>query len=219
MALFPIRGEAGSDDSTERYLSANKRLITRAVEAAGSDILLTAQSMAALDALGIEHDDAIVSRIVPYAENGVLHGTPSVPLLLEAASGYLGINGSPDREPLRAPANLVPYIVGASAFGATLAAVHKRLATGEVERVVTSGLDVLASMTPFLRSQLAGRADRRHGGPATGVRLFPVGDGKVSLNLADESTLALVLNIKLNDKILDPLHKWRLYLNKNTIHL
>ncbi|MYA15902.1 MAG: CoA transferase [Gammaproteobacteria bacterium] len=195
VALFPIRGEAGSDDSTERYLSANKRLITRAVEAAGSDILLTAQSMAALDALGIEHDDAIVSRIVPYAENGVLHGTPSVPLLLEAASGYLGINGSPDREPLRAPANLVPYIVGASAFGATLAAVHKRLATGEVERVVTSGLDVLASMTPFLRSQLAGRADRRHGGPATGVRLFPVGDGKVSLNLADESTFNMALGV------------------------
>ena len=191
---FPSE-EADNDDLTERYLSANKRLIARAAEAAGSDILLTAQSSAALDGLGIEHHDAIVSRIVPYAEKGVLEGTPSVPLLLEAASGYLGINGSPDREPLRAPANLVAYIVGASAFGATLAAVHKRLATGEVERVVTSGLDVLASMTPFLRSQLAGRADKRHGGPATGVRLFPVGDGKVSVNLADESTLTMALGV------------------------
>ncbi|MCY3837628.1 MAG: CoA transferase [Gammaproteobacteria bacterium] len=195
VAVFRVRGEAESDELTERYLSANKRLITRAAEAAGADILLTAQSTAALDRLGIEHEDAIVSRIVPYAENGVLDGTPSAPLLLEAASGYLGINGSPDQEPLRAPANLAAYIVGASAFGATLAAVHKRLATGEVEQVVTSGLDVLASMTPFLRSQLAGRADRRHGGPATGVRLFPVGDGKVSLNLADESTFTMALGV------------------------
>ena len=195
VAVFRIPGETHNDDLTERYLSANKRLIMDAAEADGSDILLTAQSTAALDGLGIEHDDAIVSRIVPYAENGVLDGTPSVPLLLEAASGYLSLNGSPDREPLRAPANLVPYLVGASAFGATLAAVHKRLATGEVERVVTSGLDVLASMTPFLRSQLAGRAEGRHGGPATGVRLFPVGDGKVSVNLADESTFTMALGV------------------------
>ncbi len=194
VAVFRVPGDADNDDLTERYLSANKRPITRA-EAAGSDILLTAQSMSRLEDLGIEHGDAIVSRIVPYAENGVLDGTPSVPLLLEAASGYLGINGSPGREPLRAPANLVAYIVGASAFGATLAAVHKRLRTGEVERVVTSGLDVLASMTPFLRSQLAGRADERHGGPATGVRLFPVGDGQVSLNLADESTFTMALGV------------------------
>ena len=136
-----------------------------------------------------------MSRIVPYAENGVLDGTPSVPLLLEAASGYLSINGSPHREPVRAPANLVPFVVGASAFGATLAAVHKRFATGDTERVVTSGLDVLASITPFLRSQVAGRADKRHGGPATGVRLFPVGDGKVSLNLADETTFSILLGV------------------------
>ena len=188
-------GEAGSDELTERFLSANKRMITGTDDTEGADVLLTAQSAAALADLGIETGDAIVSRIVPYAENGVLDGTPSVSLLLEAASGYLGINGSPDREPLRAPANLVAYIVGASAFGATLAAIHKRLATGEVERVVTSGLDVLASITPFLRSQLAGRADRRHGGPATGVRLFPVGDGKVSLNLADEAAFTMALGI------------------------
>ena len=195
VALLRVPGEAGNDELTERFLSANKRLITRTAEAGGADVLLTAQSPAALAGLGIEAGDAIVSRVVPYAETGVLNGTPSVPLLLEAASGYLGINGSPDREPLRAPANLVAYVVGASAFGATLAAIHKRLATGEVERVVTSGLDVLASITPFLRSQLAGRADKRHGGPATGVRLFPVGDGKVSLNLADEAVFTMALGI------------------------
>lgn len=195
VAVFRVPGEAGNDELTEHYLSANKRLIGRAAEADGADVLLTAKSPAALAGLGIEPGDAIVSRIVPYAVDGVLDGTPSVPLMLEAASGYLSINGCPDREPLRAPANLVAYIVGASAFGATLAAVHKRLATGEVERVVTCGLGALASLTPFLRSQLAGRADRRHGGPATGVRLFPVGDGKVSLNLADESVFSMALGI------------------------
>lgn len=195
VAVFRVPGETGNDELAERYVSANKRRITCAAEAAGADVLLTAKSPAALAGLGVEPGDAIVSRIAPYAENGVLDGTPAVPLLLEAASGYLGINGSPHREPVRAPANLVAFVVGASAFGATLAAIRKRLATGEVERVVTSGLDVLASITPFLRSQWTGRADQRHGGPATGVRLFPAGDGKVSLNLADESTFSTALGV------------------------
>ena len=99
VALFRVPGEAGNDELTERFLSANKRLITRAANAEGADVVLTAQSPAGLAGLGIEHGDAIVSRIVPYAEDGMLDGTASVPLLLEAASGYLGINGSPDREP------------------------------------------------------------------------------------------------------------------------
>ena len=195
VALLRVPGEAGNDELTERYLSANKRLITGTADAEGADVLITALSSETLASLGIETEDVLVSRIAPYAENGVQDGTAAVPLLLEAASGYLSINGSPNREPLRAPANLVAYVVGASAFGATLAAVHKRLATGEVEHVVTSGLDVLASITPFLRSQLTRRADRRHGGPATGVRLFPVGDGKVSVNLADEATVSIALGV------------------------
>ena len=206
MAVFPVPGETGLDSLTERYLSANKRLVAHGAEAEGADVVLAAQSSAELASLGFEVGDAIVSRIAAYAEDGVLHGTPSVPLLLEAASGYLGINGSPEREPVRAPANLVAYLVGASAFGATLAAVHKRVRTGEVERVVTSGLDVLASITPFLRSQVAGRADRRHGGPATGVRLFPVGDGCVSLNLADETTFTMALEILDVDRAAVPGH-------------
>ena len=206
VAVFRLSGEAGLDGPTERYLSANKRLITRLAEAEGADVVLTAQPSKELADLGLVLGDATVSRIAPYAEGGVLDGKPSVPLLLEAASGYLGINGSPDREPVRAPANLVAYIVGAGAFGATLAAVHKRLVTGEVERVVTSGLDVLASITPFLRSQVAGRADRRHGGPATGVRLFPVGDGHVSLNLADEASFTMALAVLGVDRDAVPQH-------------
>lgn len=206
VAVFRVPGEAGLDSPTERYLSANKRLIPDVAEGVGADVVLTAQSSAELASFGLDLGDGIVSRITAYAEDGILHGAPSAPLLLEAASGYLGINGSPDREPVRAPANLVAYIVGASAFGATLAAVHKRVRTGEVERVVTSGLEVLASITPFLRSQIAARADRRHGGPATGVRLFPVGDGRVSLNLADETTFAMALEVLGVDRASVPRH-------------
>ena len=180
----------GEDPFTDRYLCANKRLVGQAVQGVGADVVLCACSDAEPAEIGVDTDAAIVARITPFAEDGVLHGTPATALLLEAASGYLGINGSPDREPVRAPGNLVSYVAGASAFGATLAALHKRLTTGGMERVVTSGLDVLASITPFLRSQVTGRADKRHGGPATGVRLHPVGDGHVSLKLIDNAMFA-----------------------------
>ena len=195
VAVFPVPGEASNDATTEIYLSANKRHAEDIAEVAAADVVLTALSAPELAALDIRTGDAIVSRITPYAEDGTLQGTPTATLLLEARSGYLSINGSPDREPVRAPANLVAYVVGASAYAATLAAVHKRLARGEVERVVTSGLDVLASITPFYRSQLLGRPDARHGGPATGVRLFPVGDGRVSANFADDAMFGLALDV------------------------
>lgn len=196
----------GEDPFTDRYLGANKRLIGQAVQGVGADVVLCACSTAELAEIGVDTDTAIVARITAFAEDGVLHGTPATALLLEAASGYLGINGSPDREPLRAPGNLVSYVAGASAFGATLAALHKRLTTGGMERVVTSGLDVLASITPFLRSQVTGRADKRHGGPATGVRLYPVGDGHVSLKLIDNAMFAMTLDLLGVDANAVPVH-------------
>ena len=193
--VLGLPDESEGDLITARYLSTNKHRIRHPNQASGADVVLTALRIDECLDLGLELGNAIVSRVVPTADDGVWHGKPFPPLLVEAASGYLSINGSPDREPVRAPGNLVAYVAGASAFGATLAALHKRLARGVVDRVVTRQLDVLASITPFLRSQYAGRADARHGGPATGVRLFPVADGYVSLMLFDDRTFAMALHV------------------------
>lgn len=177
------------------FLTVNKRLADEGIEelAHDADLILTSLDDDALAAAGAVPGDAtIVHRILPWASGGTYFGTPGPDLLIEAAAGYLEINGEPDREPARAPANLISHVAGAAAFMASLAALHQRV-RGVVEHIETSKLDALTSMTPFIRSQYTGDADTRHGGPGTGVRLWQIGEGHISANLFGKRTFAEAL--------------------------
>lgn len=179
-----------------RYLTANKILLTHDLAdlAADADVILTNRTLSELAEDGIEPgSETIFHRVVPFASGGVYEGMGGASLLLEAAAGFLLCNGDPDREPARMPANIVSYVVGVHACVATLAAVIKRINTGEVDRIETSQLDALTTTVPFVRSQYFERADERHGGPATGVRLYPIGKGRISGNLLDLLTFSHVL--------------------------
>lgn len=179
-----------------RYLSANKTLVSEGLAklASDADVIVTNRTRDELELDGIEPGpDTIFHRVTPFAEGGLYDGIGSAPILFEAASGFLVCNGDPAREPVRMPANIVSYVAGAHACVATLAALVKRIATGEVETIETSQLDALTTTVPFVRSQYVNRADERHGGPATGVRLYPIGDGNISGNLLDPVTFSFVL--------------------------
>lgn len=173
---------------THRYLTANKIRIDDAQNWLDKvDLIICDQPF--------DHEvAAIVHRVTPFPE-GQSVAADSPTILYEALSGFMSVNGEPDREPARMPGNMVAYIAGVSAFIASLAAIHKRLRTGCVEKVETCELDALTTITPFVRGQHTGEPDLRHGGPQTGVRLFPVGDGFVSANLFGKSTFAKVLEI------------------------
>ena len=133
-------------------------------------------------------DQTILVRVTPFGSVGPMAELSGPSLILEAASGYLNMNGSPDREPLRAPGHLLDYYCGASAYLASLAALYKRQASGIVEVVEVSCLDSVTVMVPFLRSQYVGKADERHGGPQSGVRLFPFNDTYLSTGLIGKRT-------------------------------
>ena len=179
-----------------RYLTLNKSLVSDGLSelASDADVIVTNRTLDELATDGIEPGPTtIFHRVVPFAQNGVYEGLVGSPLLFEAASGFLVCNGDPEREPARMPANIVSYVAGIHACVATLAAVVKQLATGEVESIETSQLDTLTTTVPFVRSQYMGRAEGRHGGPATGVRLYPIGNGKISGNLLDPLTFSQVV--------------------------
>ena len=181
---------------TWRYLTVNKTLVSHdlATLAVDADVILTNRTLSELAADGIEPGSkTIFHRVVPFASGGVYDGMGGAPILLEAASGFLVCNGDPEREPTRMPANIVSYVVGVHACVATLAAVIKRITTDEVEAIETSQLDALTTVVPFVRSQYFGKAEERHGGPATGVRLYPIGNGSISGNLLDALTFSHVL--------------------------
>ncbi|MCY4129898.1 MAG: CoA transferase [Gammaproteobacteria bacterium] len=181
---------------TWRYLTTNKTLVSQDLAdlAADADAILTNRTLDELAEDGIEPGSrTIFHRVVPFASDGMYNGMGGAPILLEAASGFLVCNGDPEREPARMPANIVPYVVGVHACVATLAAIVKRITTGEVESIETSQLDALTTVVPFVRSQYFEKAEERHGGPATGVRLYPVGNGRISGNLLDPQTFSHVL--------------------------
>jgi crotonobetainyl-CoA:carnitine CoA-transferase CaiB-like acyl-CoA transferase len=169
---------------------------------AGADVLVSDFEPAALRALGVSltslEDDfpnLCVVSISPFGLSGPYAGYCATPIVVEALSGYLSLNGLAEREPLRAPGLLTAYAVGVNAFVAALAALLKRERTGFGERVEVSAMETLATMVPFLRTQYFGRDKRREGGTEAGVRLMPCADGWISMMIANPALKAKLAEI------------------------
>jgi crotonobetainyl-CoA:carnitine CoA-transferase CaiB-like acyl-CoA transferase len=180
------------------YLAANKRAVGADTPAelrelmGGADVLVSDFGPKELQDIGVSlttlEDDfpnLCVVWIGPFGLSGPYAGYRAAPIVAEALSGYLSLNGLPDRAPLRAPGLLTAYAVGANAFVAALAALLKRERTGFSERVEVSAMETLATMVPFLRVQYFGRDKRREGGTEAGVRLVPCADGWISMTVAN----------------------------------
>jgi crotonobetainyl-CoA:carnitine CoA-transferase CaiB-like acyl-CoA transferase len=158
-----------------------------------ADVIITDRS---LQELGVESTgDSIVVQITPYGLTGPHRNRAATELTIEATSGFLSLNGSVGKPPLRAPGNLIGYYCGVNAFVGALAALHKKQLTGHGETVEISWLESVVSMVPFVRAQYTGKAEQRLGGPSSGVRLYPVGDGYLSLNLLPNRAFSGLLEL------------------------
>ncbi len=189
-------------------VAANKRAVALADLPgllAGADVLVTDYDEAALARVGLtleglrrDHPHLCVVSITPFGRGGPYGGYRGGELIVQALSGYLGLNGLMGEPPLQAPGHITGYAVGVNAFVGVLAAYLKRERTGFGDLVEVSGLETLASIIPFLRVQYLGSDKRREGGTEAGVRILPCADGWVSLmpvNPLNKSTLAEVLDI------------------------
>ena len=193
------------------HVAANKRAVradgTGELRAmlAGADVLVSDFEPSALQELGVsltsledDFPDLCVVSVSPFGLSGPYAGYRATPIVVEALSGYLSLNGLAEREPLRAPGLLTAYAVGVNAFVAALAALLKRERTGFGERVEVSAMETMATMVPFLRVEYFGRDKRREGGTEAGVRLMPCADGWISMMVANpalKDRLAEILDI------------------------
>lgn len=160
---------------------------------AAADVLVTDFTPARLAALGIgldvlerEASGTVVVHVSPFGLSGPYADWSGSDLVVQALSGYLSINGEPGREPLLACANVMRGAVGVAAFVGALAALHR----GGGELVEVAALEAIGSIVPFTRSQLERRPEPRTGGASTGVRIYPFGDGHLSIRLIDEPAFA-----------------------------
>lgn len=172
---------------------------------AASDVLVTDYDTAELAGLGLslaglhaEHPCLCVVSITPFGTDGPYADHRATELVVQALSGYLGLNGLMGEAPLQAPGHITGYAIGVNAFVGALAAYFKRERTGFGDLVEVSGLETLASIIPFLRVQYLGSDKRREGGTEAGVRILPCSDGWVSLmpvNPIHKQAMAEVLEI------------------------
>ena len=149
-------------------------------------MLVTDWDAAALNELGVslqqlsqQHPHLCLVSISPCGLDGPYAGYQGTDIVTQALSGYMTVNGSAGRPPLRAPCRIAPYAIGANAFVGALAALWKRERTGAGDLVDVSEMETLAAITPFLRVQYLGGDRVRQGGPEAGVRYYPCRDGWV----------------------------------------
>ncbi len=182
------------------YVGANKRCAWMPGDDQGgladllgrADVFVTDWSQADLAALGIRLGDLrrrlpglVMVSVTPFGLGGPYANFQGADLVVEALSGYLGLNGLPDRPPLRAPGHITGFAVGVNAFVGALAAIIRRQRVGRGDLVEVSGIETLASIVPFLRVQYVAGDKVREGGTEAGVRIVPCSNGWVSFLVAD----------------------------------
>jgi crotonobetainyl-CoA:carnitine CoA-transferase CaiB-like acyl-CoA transferase len=157
-----------------------------ATAVAAADVLVTDWTPARLAAAGLDADvllarnpRLVVCRVLPFGASGPYARHAGADLVVQALSGFLSNNGRPDREPLAAPANVLPAACGVAAFVAALAALYERGNSGRGQLVDVAELEVCASMVNFTRSEYTGRPSARHGSAVGGSwRMLRCGDGR-----------------------------------------
>ncbi len=141
----------------------------------GADVLVCDLRRSRLDRAGLDHASLaqkfprlVFVSTTPFGLQGPYAELPATEIILEAVTGFLTLNGLPGREPLKAPANVMPYACGVSAFVGALAALHERNRGGRGQLVDASNLEALASLVVYLRTEYTGEPARRQGGPVAG---------------------------------------------------
>ena len=187
------------------YVAAGKRSIgslsAHAFDqlAAAADVLIVGRGGAAfgesIAAVRTSRPDLVIVEVSDFGAEGPYAAYRGGDLVVQALSGYLALNGEPDRPPLRAPGRLIDYAVGVNAFVGALAALFARERSGLGDVVQVTALESLAAIAPFLRVQYTGHDKRREGGTEATVRIVPCADGWVSMLVGDPRSKALFTDV------------------------
>ena len=197
----------GAESLLWQTVAANKRAISLAHTCPDkealldllrrADVLVTDWTDADLDRWGLTLDDLrerlpglVLVSVSPFGLDGPFADLVGSELVVQALSGYAGLNGEMGRPPLKAPGHILGYACGVSAFVAALAALIARLGSGGGRLIEVSEMETLAAILPLLRIEYTGQHPKREGGPSTGVRAHRCRDGWVTFIPPPDDQLA-----------------------------
>lgn len=203
----PLRREPPFDDRGDSvaaaYFLANKRSVILDLEQEGgrqralqlarrSDVVINSLPPSRLQERGltygqIDRRGLVMAHVTMHGMSGPLAEVPGDELTVAARSGWAGINGDINREPLRPSGHQVAFCTGVAAYAAVVAAIlHRDRHPGEGQEVDVSALDVMVSTfaPALLRAGYTGKSLGRREGADITAGPVPVADGHFALTIS-----------------------------------
>ena len=152
----------------------------------------------------------IMTSITDFGQNGPYRGYKGGRLVGNALSGYMYVNGDPDREPLAGGGEQPAYQGGLHAYTGTMAALVARQRTGRGQHIDIAIMDCMASLHQFTvnRYVYSGKIQKRAGNRylwSHPITIYPCRDGQVSVSASTEDQAErLLLLMEMPDLLEDP---------------
>ena len=154
-----------------------------------ADVFVTDAPFLELDGVGEAHPSLVVVHCTPFGTSGPYADYLADDLVVQALAGFAGTNGETEREPLAAPAAIIPRAVGVLGAVAALAALLERCHSGQGEWIELSSHEAVSTLIMSLRTEFSGIAVPRVGGPEGWANVLETADGYITLSPWSKETL------------------------------
>jgi CoA:oxalate CoA-transferase len=210
------------------YLNTGKKGITLDLErAAGrcllkrlmkdSDVLVENFKPGYLSELGLGYETfrdiqpgLVMASITDFGQDGPYRNFEGGRLVGNALSGYMYINGDPDREPLAGGGEQPAYQGGLHAYTGIMAALINRQKTGQGRFIDISIMECMTTLHQFAINRYAysGKVQKRAGNRylwSHPITVYPCLDGQVSISASTEDQAErLLLLMEMPHLLEDP---------------
>ncbi len=142
----------------------------------------------------------IYCSISAYGRSGSYAGRAGYDQVMQAESGFMSLNGYPDREPLRTPLAMIDFTTGMLAANAILAALYARETSGRGQYIEATLFDNAFAFTSYFTMDylITGENPRPPGNnsPSAGpMGVFHASDGKFFLTVASQRVWGKLLEV------------------------
>ena len=167
-----------SQDKTIEPFSAER--LNAALDDA--DIFVTDAPLAEIQSAAEGRPRLITVHCSPFGASGPYARYRADDLIVQSLSGFAATQGLPDRRPLAAPAAIIPRAAGVLAAVGAIAALLERAYSGRGQWIELAEIEAVCTLTMAVRSEFAGQAILRAGGPEGWAEVLPTADGYVTLS-------------------------------------
>ncbi len=158
-------------------------------ELSAADVFVTDAPLSELAGVADEFPRLIVVHSSPFGTDGPYSDYRADDLLIQALSGFAGTNGLAGREPLAAPAAIIPRTIGVLGAVAAIAALLERMHSDQGEWIELSSQEACSTLIMALRSEFSGEALPRVGGTPGWAEVMQTTDGYITISPWSKETL------------------------------